>query len=196
MSENNTQKKILKVTGKLFSERGYFGVSMQDIADEVGITKAALYYHFKSKDDLAEVLLREAVDELKLKLKSAVDRSQTSPDVFFNLIKAFLDFKIQHPEITLLHSLGLSSDEKLPLVQFVVDLRTELIKFLRELIVGIDFARKMTFRAVTTLITILMSFVLNPFQSKARNTKKLADDFTALIFSNPTAKKDKVASSA
>lgn len=45
---------------KFFLERGYAEVSMQQIADAVGITKAALYYHFRDKDDLfAQVVLRE-----------------------------------------------------------------------------------------------------------------------------------------
>jgi AcrR family transcriptional regulator len=176
-----TRNKILTTTGWLFSQRGYFGVSMQDIAEEVGITKSALYYHFASKDTLAEILLRDAVNQLKKELKKAKNGSRLPADALFNLTKTFLDFKIKHPEITLLHSLGLSSDEKLPLVQLVVDLRTELIKFLRDLIEGIDFARKMTYRTIFTLTTTLMSFVLHPFQYNSQSPKQLASDLTALL---------------
>ena len=38
-------------------ERGYDGVSMREIAEACGITKAALYYHFSSKDELLQELL-------------------------------------------------------------------------------------------------------------------------------------------
>ena len=190
--KQNTRKQILKTAGKLFSKGGYFGVSMQDIADQVGIKKASLYYHFKSKDELAEILLRDAINELKSELKESVDKSRILSDVFFNIIKTFLDFKIKHPEITLLHSLGLSSDNKIPIVQFVIELRIELIKFLRELIGSVDFARKLTYRTAFTLATTLMSVVLNPFLQKSRSSKQLASDFTALLFpsASPYAEKN------
>ena len=45
----STKELILKQALKLFSENGYAGTSMSDIAKPLGITKAALYKHFKSK---------------------------------------------------------------------------------------------------------------------------------------------------
>lgn len=50
------RQRIVDVATALFTERGYADVSMQEIADAVGVTKAALYYHFRSKEELfAEV---------------------------------------------------------------------------------------------------------------------------------------------
>ena len=40
------------VATELFIEQGYEGTSLREIADRLGITKAALYYHFPSKDDI------------------------------------------------------------------------------------------------------------------------------------------------
>ncbi|MGF1432139.1 TetR/AcrR family transcriptional regulator, partial [Kitasatospora sp. LaBMicrA B282] len=37
---------------ELFSEQGYEKTSLREIADRLGVTKAALYYHFKTKDDI------------------------------------------------------------------------------------------------------------------------------------------------
>jgi len=48
----SSKQKILKGASDLFSEFGFLGVSMEDIAKKLGITKAALYYHFKSKKEL------------------------------------------------------------------------------------------------------------------------------------------------
>ncbi len=50
--QTDTRTKILQVAGKLLSQRGYYGVSMRDIAQEMNFTKASLYYHFDSKDKL------------------------------------------------------------------------------------------------------------------------------------------------
>ncbi len=192
---STTKQKILKETGKLFAQRGYFGISMQDIANEVGITKAALYYHFNSKSQLAETLLTDSVNELKSELKIAVERSKNSTDIFFNMIKTFLDYKMKHPEITLLQSLGLNSDKSLPIVRFAISLRIELMKFLEGLIIEIGSIRKMTSRAISVLMMSLMGFVLSPIQNTPRNTKQLAKDFTMLIVSNPATSENKKKSS-
>lgn len=53
------RERILEEASALFQERGLAGVSMQQIADAVGITKAALYYHFRDKNDLFTEVARE-----------------------------------------------------------------------------------------------------------------------------------------
>ncbi len=42
---SNARKQVLHVAERLFSERGYAAVTMRDIADELGIRQASLYYH-------------------------------------------------------------------------------------------------------------------------------------------------------
>jgi hypothetical protein len=42
----DTRARILDAARTLFAERGYAGTSMRDLADALGMTKAALYYHF------------------------------------------------------------------------------------------------------------------------------------------------------
>ena len=49
-----TVKKILDVATKLFLKQGYDNTSMQDIVDALGMSKGAVYHHFKSKEDLFE----------------------------------------------------------------------------------------------------------------------------------------------
>lgn len=53
---------ILIAAATLFAERGYGGTSMQDIASAVGITKAALYYFFHSKDEVYERVVIDAIE--------------------------------------------------------------------------------------------------------------------------------------
>ena len=54
-----TRRQILDCSLKLFSERGYARTSVRDIAQAVGITDAAIYYHFSSKRDLLRALFEE-----------------------------------------------------------------------------------------------------------------------------------------
>jgi AcrR family transcriptional regulator len=55
----DTHERILDVALRLFAERGFAGTSIRDIADELGVTKAALYYHFASKDAIFAELVEQ-----------------------------------------------------------------------------------------------------------------------------------------
>ena len=52
----NTRERILDVALDLFIEQGFDGTSLRQIAEQLGVTKAALYYHFTSKDDILMAL--------------------------------------------------------------------------------------------------------------------------------------------
>jgi AcrR family transcriptional regulator len=53
---NDTRQRILDVALDLFTEQGYDGTSLREIAEQLGVTKAALYYHFESKEDILMAL--------------------------------------------------------------------------------------------------------------------------------------------
>ncbi|MGH8876127.1 MAG: TetR/AcrR family transcriptional regulator [Stackebrandtia sp.] len=54
MSEpRNTRERIQQVAMELFSQQGYDRTSLREIAEHLNVTKAALYYHFKTKEDIA-----------------------------------------------------------------------------------------------------------------------------------------------
>lgn len=55
----NTRREILTAAQRLFNEYGYSSVSLQDIADEVGITKGNLTYYFPKKEQLVEAIVDE-----------------------------------------------------------------------------------------------------------------------------------------
>jgi AcrR family transcriptional regulator len=50
---------MYETAAKLFAHRGFAGTSLQDIADEMGVSRPALYYYVKSKDDLLANLVAE-----------------------------------------------------------------------------------------------------------------------------------------
>lgn len=51
-----TVENILEVSQRLFFEKGYDNTKIQDIADELGMTKGAIYHHFKSKEEIMNTL--------------------------------------------------------------------------------------------------------------------------------------------
>src|SRR5512132_2864062 len=48
----DTRERIQAIARELFAEQGYEKTSLREIAERLGVTKAALYYHFKSKEDI------------------------------------------------------------------------------------------------------------------------------------------------
>jgi len=47
-----TRTRILEEAAKLFTEKGYEATSVQDLAEVLGLSKAALYHHFRSKEEV------------------------------------------------------------------------------------------------------------------------------------------------
>ena len=50
---------LLKAAAELFTQRGYAGTSLQDLADEFGMTRSALYYYFTNKEEILASLVEE-----------------------------------------------------------------------------------------------------------------------------------------
>jgi len=73
--QTDTRQRALEVALELFAEHGYEQTSLREIADRLGVTKAALYYHFPSK----EALLSGIVDSLVEPADELVAWSETQP---------------------------------------------------------------------------------------------------------------------
>ena len=59
----NTRERILEVSLELFAQSGYLGTSMSDIAKQLGITKGALYKHYRSKQEILDRIV-ERMNEM------------------------------------------------------------------------------------------------------------------------------------
>ena len=70
---HDLKKQILVVAARLFVAGGYNGFSMRQIAEELGVTKPALYYHFKDKDDLILAVLINSLEEYSLMINACSD---------------------------------------------------------------------------------------------------------------------------
>ena len=60
-----TIEAILSVSAKLFLEKGFDKTSMQDIATTAGISKGAIYHHFKSKDEIIKSVMEKQTKTVK-----------------------------------------------------------------------------------------------------------------------------------
>jgi AcrR family transcriptional regulator len=60
----DTRERIKQVALELFTEHGYEQTSLREIAEQLGVTKAALYYHFKSKEEIVQSFVDDRAEQL------------------------------------------------------------------------------------------------------------------------------------
>ena len=77
----NTRERILEVSLELFAQSGYLGTSMSDIAKQLGITKGALYKHYRSKQEILDRIV-ERMNEMDYARAAEYEMPETEPDGF------------------------------------------------------------------------------------------------------------------
>lgn len=81
-----TRRRILTIVSALFADKGFAATSMADIAVELGTSKAALYYHFRSKAAILDALLAEPLAAYTALAETADDPSQSPTDLLAAVI--------------------------------------------------------------------------------------------------------------
>lgn len=92
----DTRDRIRGVALELFIRQGFSHTTLQDIADELGLTRAALYYHYESKDHLVASLVQPAKDGIDAFLAQT---ERTTPPR--ELLEGFFDLNYRHRLILL-----------------------------------------------------------------------------------------------
>ena len=77
----NTKERILEVSLELFAQSGYLGTSMSDIAKQLGITKGALYKHYRSKQEILDRIV-ERMNKMDYARAAEYEMPETEPDGF------------------------------------------------------------------------------------------------------------------
>ena len=73
----DTRSRVQQVALELFAEQGYEKTSLREIAERLGVTKAALYYHFRSKEDIVHSLTDDYFAEIDALVDWAKDQPAT-----------------------------------------------------------------------------------------------------------------------
>jgi AcrR family transcriptional regulator len=71
---SGTREKIQEIALELFAEQGYEKTSLREIAERLGVTKAALYYHFRTKDDIVASLFDDFLEQVDSIIAWAADK--------------------------------------------------------------------------------------------------------------------------
>ncbi len=76
-----TKERILDIALELFAQNGYLGTSMSDIAKQLGFTKAALYKHYASKQEILDQIV-ERMNRMDYERAEEYEMTETEPDGF------------------------------------------------------------------------------------------------------------------
>jgi AcrR family transcriptional regulator len=150
----NTRHKneILSAALKLFSDKGFHNVSMQEIADESEFAVGTLYKYFESKEALFEELIDDTGQQVLTKFVEILEGSGKEDEKLSKFFRYQPEFQQQHGEVIKLYvyELGLkgaaitSINKKNSVRDILVSKLTQLIK---------DGIQKDLFRTVDPVIT-------------------------------------------
>ena len=88
---NKTKRAIFEAAVREFSERGYNGATMDEIALKARVAKGTLYYHFASKEEIFNFLVEEGI---KL-LQNSIDIKTAKHSNYIDKIKAIVLIQIK-----------------------------------------------------------------------------------------------------
>lgn len=86
-------EQILETAKDLFINKGYHGLSMREISDALDVSKAALYYYFKDKEELFLAILKVYLDDMS----EALDRIQSEAAPRREQIRHFIEYVLAQP---------------------------------------------------------------------------------------------------
>lgn len=85
------EREIMDKACTLFAEKGFGGTSLTDIADAVGLTRAAVYYYFKNKEALLEAIVNEVSSA---PLKESIEWLKTAPEGATDRLRSFVRMRV------------------------------------------------------------------------------------------------------
>ncbi|SDD76994.1 TetR/AcrR family transcriptional regulator [Actinokineospora iranica] len=90
-----TKQRIQEVARELFAEKGVQKTSLREIADRLGITKPALYYHFSSREELVRSIVQPLIEGGDAFLSRLEAGERVAPRT---VLEGYFDFHYRHRE--------------------------------------------------------------------------------------------------
>lgn len=84
------RKRIVEAANKLFSEKGYRDTTMDEIASNLGISKAAMYRYFESKEELFKAITEIILRSVKQGMRESFKQASLEPHRFFDAIAKWM----------------------------------------------------------------------------------------------------------
>jgi len=96
---SSARERLLESAKTLFSQRGYYATSVEDIVESAGLSKGAFYFYFKSKEELFKSLVEEMHLNIVKRLESFLERDLPLEDALIEHAEVFLEDIYQNRHI-------------------------------------------------------------------------------------------------
>jgi AcrR family transcriptional regulator len=177
-SSQKSKSKIIKSARENFANRGFYGTSMSSIAENAAVNKSALYYHFRSKENLYRLVFQSSLIYVVNHIHSDLIHARlhvknTSMDEVLN------DFWETHPQIMKLfiHELNNGAENLREILIKIPDYKKNIVQKLVFILNTLKHNKntkdtsidETIIRSATSVMTYSMS-------------RRLADNFVSAIF--------------
>ena len=165
MAKNGTQKsldrarEIYLTAAQIFFTKGYSATSLNDIADALSITKAALYYYVESKQDLLYRIIKLGLDDVKAEVLDAARQIENAEERLRFIISnhSRLSAGGNQAVIIISHEVdALNFDQR----QEVLQRRREYFEFIRNTLVQLEAQGKLQNIDLTTATFTLLGMII------------------------------------
>ena len=95
----HTRAVLLRAAANVIGRHGFTAATVDKIAEEAGVSKGNLYYHFKTKADIATHVLTGGMQRLSADLRTAVEKSENGLDALHRMIGMFARAVFSSPEL-------------------------------------------------------------------------------------------------
>src|SRR5438046_8446351 len=87
-NESNRREELLRVSAKLFREKGFDGTSIRDISSADGMHSGSPFYHFKTKQDILVAVMEQGLAEGLRRLEETMAQPGSAEQRFVRMIRA------------------------------------------------------------------------------------------------------------
>jgi AcrR family transcriptional regulator len=168
----DTRSRLRQLALEMFAEQGYEKTSLREIAERLGVTKAALYYYFKSKEDIVRSLVEDYMAEIDGLIAWAKEQPRSTA-IRGEIVRRYLDivangtavFRLLHQNQAAVSSLAAAKERG--------ELFRERMDALVDLLSGPDAPVRDQVRAASCLMSV--SFCCMHYQDRVASLAELKE---------------------
>jgi len=184
----DSRQEILRTAARLFQQQGYDATSMNDVATALKVSKAGLYHHFQSKDEILFELMNHALNVTQERVVDRVRGIVNPEERLRMLIRSHVDviLSVRDREITVL----LHENHPLPpsLRKRINARKKEYVHFVEKVVSevqqGRQWKRNVSPRAATFALLGMINWIYQWYKPEGSlNSQQIAAQFTEIFFS-------------
>lgn len=180
VAKTTRKEEIIRVAANLFSQKSYHDVTMDQIAEKVGVAKGTIYLYFESKENLYLEILEETYEEIESILEKEIAKKDPAPQKLKKMLMLIFKFYLENLDV-----LRILSRDETHLIrehyEFTEHWRVKGVEFYQKILEkGINEG---SFRPVNTELTALIIFGLVRSVMFFYHTDKSAGEIAEEVFS-------------